>query len=225
MERKAALRCVLFLKTLPEPVIEAIAATGEERRLNRGELLFAEHDRCLGLLVVLQGAVKVYKLDSRGRELTLDREMPGESVAELPLFDGGNYPASAEAAEENTVVFLVRRERFRQLMSEHPQSAERGLLALGIRTRKLIAMLEAQALYSVRARLANYLLEAADGRTTFLLTETNEAIAGHIGTMREVVSRTLHTFKDAGAIRLDGRSVELQEPELLRRIADNIVDL
>src|SRR5262245_14979114 len=120
-----------------------MAAAGYERRLDKGEVIFLEKERCLGLLVVLAGAVKVYKLDSRGRELTFDLEMPGESVVEMPLFDGGNYPASAEAAEDGTILLVVPRERFRPFMTAHPKIAEQGLKALGVRMRKLMQMLEA----------------------------------------------------------------------------------
>ncbi len=93
MNRLEALGRVLFLKGLSDALITEIAASGEEKRLSRGELLFAENERCIGLLVVLAGGVKLYKLDNRGRELTLGMEGPGGSVAELPLFDGGNYPS------------------------------------------------------------------------------------------------------------------------------------
>src|SRR5205809_1077102 len=144
MERLAALRRVHFLKTVPDIALRALAGAGTERRLAKGEMLFAEHSRCLGLIVVLSGAVRVYKLDRRGRELTLDREMPGESVVELPLFDGGNYPASAEGAEEDTVVFVVSRERFHQVLEAHPEITEAALRALAIRMRRLLVMLEAQ---------------------------------------------------------------------------------
>src|SRR5262245_27047813 len=146
MEREAALHRVLFLKTLPPRGIEWLARLGKERRLARGELLFIENSRCLGLLVVLSGAVKVYKLDNRGRELTLDLEMSGESIAEHVLFDGGNYPANAEAVEENTIVFMVSREDFRDVMAAYPEVAEQVLKALGVRLRKLTWMLETQAL-------------------------------------------------------------------------------
>jgi CRP-like cAMP-binding protein len=217
--RKAALRRVQFLKALPDDVLDAIARSGTERRLNQGELLFGEHDRCLGLIVVLAGAIKVYKMDGRGRELTLDREMPGESVFELPLFDGGNYPASAEAAEANTVVYVVPRDTFGHLLTAHPQIATGALRALAIRTRKLIQMVEAHSLHSVRARLAAYLLTVAASNDEFTLAETNEAIGSRIGTVREVVSRTLHSFKDAGVIHICGRRVQICDETALRRLA------
>jgi len=219
MEPAEALQRVSFLKTLPQTTLDAIAAAGRVKRLGKGEVLFMEHEKCLGLVVVLAGAVKVYSLDRRGRELTLDREGPGESVVELPLFDGGNYPASAEAVEESTQVLIVPRAAFQRLMAEHPEIAAQGLRAVAIRMRRLMKMLEAQTLHTVQARLADYLLRAAAGRESFPLEETNEAIGSRIGTVREVISRTLHSLKERGAIDLIGRSVRILDHSLLARIA------
>lgn len=220
MKPAEALHRVPFLKTLPETTLNAIAAAGSVKDLGKGETLFAEHEKCLGLVVVLAGAVKVYSLDRRGRELTLDREGPGESVVELPLFDGGNYPASAEAVEENTQVFIVPRAAFQGLMAAYPEIASQGLRALAIRMRRLMKMLEAQTLHTVQARLADYLLRAAAGRDLFPLEETNEAIGSRIGTVREVVSRTLHSLKERGAIDLNGRVIRVHDLPLLARIAE-----
>lgn len=219
MNREQALRRVVFLKAAPNAAITELARAGGERKLAKGEPLFAEHDRCLGLLVVLAGAVKLFKIDSRGREMTLGLEGPGASVAELPLFDGGNYPMSAEAASDDTRVLVVPRDAWSRALAAHPALGEEALRALAIRTRKLIEMLKAQALHSVRARIAEYLLHASDGERAFRLTQTNEAIGGQVGTVREVVSRTLHHLQDAGAITLSGRCVTVRDTALLRRIA------
>ena len=219
METRDALRQVLFLKTAGEEAMSTLAAFGQTQRLAKGEQLFAEFGRCQGLFVVLTGAVKVYKLDSRGRELTLSMELPGASVGELPLFDGGNYPYSAEATQADTAVWFVPRDRFREVMRADPEIAERALLALGVRLRQMVQIAEAQSLYTVRARLAAHLLEVAGGRETFRLGETNEAISGQLGTVREVVSRTLRTLKEAKVIGLRGRWVDVLDGEELRRIA------
>ena len=219
MEPREALRQVLFLKTVGEGAIADLVGSGQTRRLAKGEQLFAEFERCRGLFVVLTGAIKVYKLDSRGRELTLSMEMPGASAGELPLFDGGNYPYSAEAAQADTAVWFVPRDRFREIMRAYPKIAERALLALGVRLRGMVQIAEAQSLYTVRARLARYLLEVGRGQETFRLEETNEAMSSHLGTVREVVSRTLRTLKEAQVISLRGRWVDVLDGEELRRIA------
>ena len=86
VDRMSALRRVLFLKGLPEETLRAVAAAGVERRCRRGDVLFEEGDPGPGLLVVLSGAVKACKWDSRGRELILGMEPPGSAVGEITLF-------------------------------------------------------------------------------------------------------------------------------------------
>ncbi len=52
----------------------------------------------------------IFKVSASGREQTLNIEGPGSSFAELPVFDGGNYPASAAASEEAEVLFISRKD-------------------------------------------------------------------------------------------------------------------
>lgn len=221
MNPNQALKQVQFLKTLPDETIHIIAAAGRRQALHKGEMLFAENTPPLGLIVVLTGAIHIYKTDARGREMTLGTEGPGTSVAELPLFDGGNYPAGAEAAED-AVVLVVPRERFLQIMAAHPQIAEAALRAMASRMRRLVQMVEAQTLHSVRARLAAYLRRTASGETDFRLAETNAAVGSQIGTVRDVVSRTLRRLEEEGIIALNGRNVTIQDHARLRQAAQDV---
>ena len=218
MNPDEALRQVQFLKTLPGETINVLAAAGRRQGLQKGEMLFAENMPTLGLIVVLTGSIHIYKIDARGREMTLGTEGPSASVAELPLFDGGNYPAGAEAAEA-AAVLIVPRDQFLQIMAAHPQIAEAALRAMASRMRLLVQMVEAQTLHSVQARLASYLRRAAAGETAFTLTETNAAIGSRIGTVRDVVSRTLRRLEEEEIIALNGRRVSIPDPARLRRAA------
>jgi CRP/FNR family transcriptional regulator, dissimilatory nitrate respiration regulator len=219
MRYEHVLRQILFLRASPEPVLSEMSLASEVRRCEKGEVIFLEKDRCLGLVVVLSGGVKVYKLDARGREVVLNIHPPGDSVVDIALFDGGNYPANAEAIQEDTRLLIVPRDRFREIMARNPEIGSQALKAAGIQVRRLLQMVEAQALYPVRARLADYLLEASDGCREFRLNETNEVIAGRVGTVREVVSRSLRSLKESGAIGLCGRLVTIQDEAVLRSLA------
>ncbi len=130
-----------------------------------------------------------------------------------------------EAAEESTEVLIVPRSEFHSLMAVHPQIASQVMRALAIRMRRLMKMLEAQTLHTVQARLADYLLRTADGRDSFHLDETNEAIGSRIGTVRDVVSRTLHSLKERGAIDLNGRHIQILDLRLLARIAERETEI
>jgi CRP/FNR family transcriptional regulator, dissimilatory nitrate respiration regulator len=217
MTRDEALRRVVFLKDAPEAALAALRQAGVVLTLTEGELLFLEAESSRGLLVVLEGALKESKTDARGRELILAIHKPGASVAELPLFDGGNHPTQAVALESPTRIFCVARPAFEAILERYPMLAHSALRALAIQQRKLLEMLKAQALHTVRSRLVAYLL--AQDTPSFTLPETNESIAAQVGTVREVISRTLHQLADLGHIALTGRTVTVLNRAALEKIA------
>ena len=217
MTRDEALQRVGFLKDAPEAARRALAKSGHTQTLTDGQALFLEATPSLGLLVVLEGALKESKTDARGRELILAIHKPGASVAELPLFDGGNHPTQAIALVDSTRIFRVPRPAFEATLAAYPELARAALRSLAIQQRKLLEMLKAQALHTVRARLAAYLL--AQESATFSLPETNESIAAQVGTVREVISRTLHQLADLGHIVLAGRTVTVLDRAALEIIA------
>jgi CRP/FNR family transcriptional regulator len=212
----ARLREVPFLHDLPGEVLDAIRRDGTVRRLERGEMLFQPGEPAKGLFVVLRGSVRIYQIGDTGREHVLTVERPGGSVAELPLFDGGSYPAYADAAEES-VVFSLGRERFEAQLQAHPEIARQVIGALARRLRGMVQMVEELALKEVRQRVAALLLRLAEQHgTEFTLPASNEQIAAQLGTVREVVSRALHGFAQDGLLDLDGRTVRLRDVPALR---------
>ena len=65
-----------------------------------GQSVFGEGEPCSGLYVVESGHVRIFKSSANGREQVLSIDGPGGSIAELPVFDGGSYPASVTAIDE-----------------------------------------------------------------------------------------------------------------------------
>lgn len=90
----AILRRVPIFNGLTETEVQFLAERAVPRDYQKGEILFTEGDPCNGLFVIESGQVRIFKSSPNGREQVLTVEGPGNSVAELPLFDGGNYPAS-----------------------------------------------------------------------------------------------------------------------------------
>ena len=90
------------------------------RHYSAGEIVFGEGERCLGLYLVESGNVRIFKSCPSGREQVLSIDRPGSSSAELPAFDGGNYPASATAIDDVTLV-LVSKQDFHEICLRHPQ--------------------------------------------------------------------------------------------------------
>jgi CRP/FNR family transcriptional regulator len=203
-------RCALFAG-LAEAELEELAAMAVEKRAAAGAMLFQEGEACEGMHLVAEGRVKVVKISPSGRELTLAVERPPASFAEVPMFDGGPYPASAVAMEDS-VVLMLRKEDFYGFCERHPRASLRVLHVVGRRLRNLIGLVEAVTFGSVRQRLARYLLEAGAGRgAAFELALTHEEIAFQLGSVREVVSRNLGRFQSEGMIRIERGVVEIAD--------------
>ena len=172
----------------------------------------------------MAGGVKIYQSGPDGREQTLDVERPGHLLAEIPLFDGSPYPASARAAEESRILFLPR-DAFEWLYRNNPDIADATIRELGRRLRRLLRLVDLLALKSVPARVAATLLEVAatvgcarDGGE-LVLRSTQEEMAAELGTTRESVSRALSTLRSEGVIRRTGPKVRILDFEALRETA------
>ncbi len=201
------LREVPIFAELDARVIALLAARCVPRAVGEGFVLFRAGDPCAGLYVVLEGRVRVFRSSPEGREQTVAVEGPGRPVAELPLFDGGPYPAHAVTTMPSRLAFLPRAE-FEHAFRTDPEVAAAVVHALGHRLRHLVQLLETVAFRDVAARLAMLLADYADqsGRSHadgvhFALERTQEELATEIGTARESVSRALKQLATHGLIR------------------------
>ncbi|HEX7122406.1 MAG TPA: Crp/Fnr family transcriptional regulator [Gemmatimonadaceae bacterium] len=191
------------------------------RTVPAGTVLFTTGAECRGLYMVESGRVRIYRTDPEGREQVLHVEGPGRTVAELPLFDGGTYPASAVTIEDSHLVFLPR-EDFEYLYRTEPDIAQAIIRALGRRLRHLVHLAETLAFRDVAARLALLLAEYAEreGAPTpagveVKLDRTQEEIALEIGTARESVSRAMKALRRKGLIKSVGHQ-RLLIPDVAR---------
>jgi CRP/FNR family cyclic AMP-dependent transcriptional regulator len=223
MEPVDTLRRVPFFAILPADRLKALAGHCVVRRIARDEILFAEGEECEGLYVVQSGAIKLFKMADTGREQVLVIERAGSTVAELPLFDGGRFPASAAAIEDSTLLFLPKRE-FLDLCRHNSEVAFTVIRTLAWRFRYMTSLVEELSLKEVSHRLARFLRDRAlrSGVRTrrgleFPLEETNQEIAAAIGTVRDLVSRNLRRFVDRGILRLERRKVIVLDMDELEK--------
>ena len=215
------LRQIPLFASLSPPELETLADRTLERRFGPGEVLFHEGDPCHGFFLLGQGQVKIFKTSPSGREIMLAVESAPSSVAEVPLFDGGPYPATVTAIDE-VVAYLVSKQDFRQICRQYPEVALKVLAVVGGRLRQLVGIVEAVSFGSVRQRLARTLLDFARqaGRSSYLLPATHQELASRLGTVREVVSRNLSRFQSEGLIRVDKRNLQILNSPGLEAEAD-----
>ncbi|HEY1809829.1 MAG TPA: Crp/Fnr family transcriptional regulator [Acidobacteriaceae bacterium] len=207
--------------------LRLFAAHAVRKKFTQGELLFSEGDDCRGLHIVAAGKVRIFKSSASGREQVLAVEGPGGSVAELPVFDGGPYPASVSAVDDSQVLFISR-DDFRRFCLAHPEVALKMLAVVGGRLRRLVGIIEELSFATVRQRLVSALVRMAqtEGMRTaqgieFHLPGTHQDLAHQLGTVRELVSRNLMRLQAEGLLQVDARSIVVRDMPGLTAILES----
>lgn len=214
--RAGVLARVPLFSDLSEIELKFLSDRAVTKRFRAGELIFSEGDPCAGLYVIESGDVRIFKTSAGGREQVLTIERAGNSIAELPVFDGGAYPASAAAASDAAILFISRND-FRALCLEHPEVALKVLRMVGLRLRRLVNIIEELSFTTIRHRLAALLMRMAReagnraGRAEFNIEVSNQELASQIGTVRELVSRNLSRFQAEGLIRMEGKHITIPD--------------
>jgi CRP/FNR family transcriptional regulator len=222
----AVLQGTALFSGLSADELRALAARTVRKRFKTGELLFSEGEPCHGLHVIATGKVRIFKTSISGREQVLAVNQAGESVAELPVFDGGEYPASAIAIEETQIAFISQRD-FHGYCLEHPKVALKVLSVVGARLRRLVVIIEELSFTTIRQRLVSTLIRLAGSEGTktaagieFQLPATHQELANQLGTVRELVSRNLMRLQAEGLLEVDARRIVVKDMKGLSKLLE-----
>jgi len=213
----AVLGKTALLSGLSQPELQTLASRTVRKLFSTGESLFSEGEPCHGLHIIAQGKVRIFKTSMSGREQVLAVNTPGESVAEVPVFDGGPFPASAVAIEDAEIAYISRRD-FQAYCMEHPEVALKVLQVVGTRLRLLVGIIEELSFTTIRQRLIAALVKLAQSEGTktargieFQLPATHQELANQLGTVRELISRNLMRLQAEGLLDVDARQIVVKD--------------
>ena len=195
----------LFRDVAPR-VRDALIARAAVRRYGPGEVLFTAGSAPRGFFVILEGEVRVLR-GAGGRQHVVHVEEAGGTLGEIAMFDGGGYPATAIAAVA-TRCLVFTSDVIHAAITADPEVAWIFLRRFAARTRHLVERLDRLAARSVTARLAAYLLErapAAGSPADFPLGRSQTEVAEELGTVRDVLVRSLRQLRERGVLGWAGR--------------------
>ena len=203
-----------YFDDLPESVLKDIAARTQLREYERGDVLFWEGDPCAGLHIIESGSVKLYRISPQGRQYIVSVLTEGATCNEVPAFDGGTNPVNVEALETSRV-WVTDSEMLCGLVASNPEFALKILNKFGQNLRNLVRKVSEMAFYQVTNRLARLITElpVEDTRPHW----TQEQLAARLGTVREVVARSLRELEKSGAIRIEDRRIQIADHEVLQQ--------
>lgn len=193
------------LAQLPVELTREIAHQAVPLSVPAGTLLFDAGAPCQALPLVLEGRIKVSKRAENGREIRLYGVRPGELciVTVSCLLGGDPYPATG-VAETAVTALALPRPLFLRLAAEHAPFRQAVFSLFAERLAGLMQLVEEVAFRRLDRRLAAWLAQRAPS-----IAASHQAIADELGSVREIVSRLLKQFEEAGYVSLGRERIQV----------------
>lgn len=211
-----ALQANIYFDHMDPARLRQVAGFVSLREFERGEALFFEGDPCAGLHILQKGCIKIYRLSPQGRQYIVRLMQEGDTFNEVSVFDGGVNPVYAEALEPSRV-WIIEADCVRQLVDSSPDFARKVIHNLGQNLRMLVQNVSEMAFYQVTHRLARLLSSLPEDKIGYTAPWTQEQLAARLGTVREVVSRSMRELERCGAIKVENRRISIADPGLLEQ--------
>ena len=211
-----ALRRVTLFASLSDDALARVARVAFRRTCAPGETIIFEGDPCQAAYFIAAGQVRVYRLSPGGREQVLARLGPGQAFNTVPPFQPQGINHATVQALTAVTLYVVTCGDFCRLVEECGELALAIVQDFADRLDHLANLVEDLSLRTVRGRLARFLLEhaptelgeAADA-VQVARNWTQDEIAANLGTVRDMVGRTLRAFADAGLVRIERQRIVL----------------
>lgn len=211
-----------FWKKLTHEQRALVLDSARQRHAAKGEILHHGSDDCVGVLIVKNGILRVFTLSEEGREITLYRLR----AHDFCLFSAACIIHSIHfdvmvQAEQDTEFIHVPSAVYQQLMQESIAVSNYTNEVMAARFSDVMWLMD-QILYKrMDTRVAAFLLEESQLQATTSLKITHEAIARHLGSAREVITRMLRYLQSEGAVSLSRGGIQIKSTSKLREIVSN----
>jgi len=212
------LKSIPYFADLSSDGINSISRLVVENRAERGEVILYEGEPAEALYFVVSGVVKMLKTSTEGKEQILNIVRPGGSFNDVPIFDGGLNPASAQTMSP-VVLYEIRHDDVANLLLDYPQIALNTAKVLAEQVRQLVTLVEDLSFRHVIGRVARVLLENTGDGSGSRPKLTQQDMAALTGSAREVVGRSIRTLEDEGLINLVRHRIVIKDIEALKEKA------
>jgi CRP/FNR family transcriptional regulator len=207
-----------YLSVLSPAELDTLVRDSVHFIFSPDEVIFLEGDPSRGLWIIEDGSVKITKLGTEGNEYILHLLGPGDTFNDIAALSGGPTPANA-ISMSLVSVWLLPSDVMDRALDRYPAIGRAALKMMGARIRALGHQIEDLTLYPVMVRLARFLLTQAENPSLSGPGVTRAAIAAHLATTPESLSRALAKLQDTGTIRFDRHNIIIVNVDLLRSVA------
>ncbi len=233
MDLKDIAKSYMFASLNDEELLE-IEKISKVKIYNKSESIFFDTEPYSGFYIVLKGLVKIFKISKDGKEHILHLINPGNSFAEVPLFensekilsDEAKYPANASATEDYTQVLFIPSRPFLEFVESNNKLLLKIISGFAKRMRTLTLHIEDIALKDVVKRVAGYILSeykiqqsGSSVNPSIELNISKNDLASYIGTIPETLSRTFKKLQEDDLVVVNGSVIQITDLKKLQKLS------
>jgi len=187
---------------------KALASVCAPVELRRKAILFHERQRGEAVYVLVSGQVQLHKTAGEGREIVIKVVKPGETFAEVILFEEPRYPVTATALTDGLALKILRRDVHRLLGEEEFRNDFMAMLMY--KQRYLAGRIQQMATLDAEERFLRFLREQFGPGETLRVDISKKALAAAIAVTPETLSRLIRRLMKSGLLVWKGRQVTLR---------------
>jgi CRP/FNR family transcriptional regulator, dissimilatory nitrate respiration regulator len=197
-------------------MMEYLNGLGTEISALKGEILFLEGMPASKFFHIKEGEIRIYKVDSEGKELEVSRLQSGAFVGEAVMFSHGVYPVTSQVIKPSKLIRFDKKVMV-QAIENNQKLAMFFIQLLAKKCIRLNSRLEMLTLHTVRVRLISFLLENKSPESDELVLKLKKTeLAKQIGTISETLSRNLARLQKDGLISMNNHQIRLLDLPALR---------
>lgn len=189
------------------------------RDILAGQILFAEGAPAESCYFIQSGTVRVLRTNPDGRIQVLARLGKNQPINIISLLNQPRVNQATVEAVTATSIYVLIAADFDTLLANTPEFSQALLKAFANRISKMVNLAADLSLYSVRVRLARFIINLAESEAD-PNGWTQDEIAAQIGTIRDIVGRLLREFEDQGLIKREKSQITLLDRKGLYKTAD-----
>ncbi|MDP2966758.1 MAG: Crp/Fnr family transcriptional regulator [Pelolinea sp.] len=214
------IKTIQLLRGQNQGVFTRIIECSVVKHYQVNEAISWQADHCEFVYFILKGEVEIYRLSPAGREQILDRLGQGSCFNLVPaLLENAPNQANTRALTACKLLALGKSD-FGRMLKEYPEFALAVTRFFAERLARMTDLIETLSLYSVRQRVAKFLIDQADAiEKNGSIRWTQTDMAKRLGTVRDVLGRTLRKFADEGLVRFEREKIMLLDRKGLKKAA------
>jgi len=201
------LKNIFLFRNLSNDDINEIKKFTIVKYFKKDDIVFFEKEMPSYLHLLIEGSVRVYKVDSKGNELIIHKFYPISLIAELANFENMPYPANC-AMESDGIILKIEFEKFKKFLQKGDICTQ-IMSSLLKKMKYLDGIIQDNLILDTETKIAKFIYDNPEAFEEL----KQHSIAALLNIKPETLSRKLKKLKQLGIIEKKDNKLIIKDKE------------